>query len=171
MQLDRRLAGLLTLRRIPEAMVTTARTLDGGSTTLAHYFFPEAGVLEEYITVDGFHHFAIPDLGAVPARVHRFVDPFEVADQDGPPQSVAPQDAGQTFDVADTRALSVLTAVADGEGRQATFFATSDRLRVMDNGPLGEESPASVQISDVSADTLLSVISVMIPQRGAEPEG
>ncbi len=165
-QLDRRLAGVLTLRRIPEAMVTTQRTLDGGSTTLAHYVFPDSGVLEEYITVDGFHHFAVPALGAVAGRISRFVDPFEVADVDGEPVTVTLQEATAAFDVDDTRSLSVLTAVVDGAGRQATIAATSTAVQVLDNGPIGEgRSPADeVQLSAVSAETLLALIDVLIPR-------
>lgn len=165
-QLDRRLAGVLTLRRIPEAMVTTQRTLNGGSTTLAHYIFPDSGVLEEYITVDGFHHFAVPALGAVAGRISRFVDPFEVADVDGEPVTVTLQEATAAFDVDDTRSLSVLTAVVDGAGRQATIAATSTAVQVLDNGPIGAgRSPEDeVQLSAVSAETLLALIDVLIPR-------
>lgn len=169
-QLDRRLAGVVTLRRIPEAMVTTARTLSGGSTTLAHYFFPEAGVLEEFITLDGFHHFSVPALGSVPERIQRFVDPFQAADQDGEPETVTAQSVGQSVDADDTRSLSVLTAVTDGAGRQATVFATSERVRVLDNGPMGRASSPSdeLQISDVSPAALLAVIDMLIPRPEAE---
>lgn len=172
-QLDRRLAGVLTLRRIPEAMVTTTRMLNGGSTTLAQYVFPQNGVLEEYISVDGFHHFSVPDLSSVPARLRRFVDPFEVAGKDGEPEVVTVQNAASTFDADDTRSLSVVTAVTDGAGRQATVAATSDRVRVLDNGPLGEREPSptdEVQISDVSPETLLSILDVLIPRLATEPD-
>lgn len=170
-QLDRSVAGVVTLRRIPEAMVTTARTLSGGSTTLAHYFFPEAGVLEEFITIDGFHHFSVPSLDSVPERIRRFVDPFEAAGQDGEPETVTAQAAEETFDAADTRSLSVITGVADGAGRQATVFATSDRVRVLDNGSMARSpSPTDeLQISDVSSASLLSVIDVMIPRQAEDP--
>lgn len=174
LQLDRRLAGVVTLRRIPDAMVTTVRTLNGGSTTLAHYLFPSGGVLEEYISLDGFHHFSVPDLGSVPGRIRTFVDPFDAAGEAGEPETVTAARAAETFDVADTRSLSVVTAVAEGEGRQATVVATSGRVRVLDNGPLGEEtSPtAALQISDVSSKSLLQVIDVLIPRpldEGADP--
>lgn len=165
-QLDRRLAGVVTLRRIPEAMVISERTLEGGTTTLAHYFFPRSGVLEEYITVDGFHHFSVPHLDAVAARIQRFVDPFEVADADGEPQSMALQEAASSFDVDDTRSLTVLTAVADEGGRRATIAATSDQVQVLDNGALDRDpSPTEpVQISAVSPETLLAVIDTMLPR-------
>lgn len=171
-QLDRRLAGVVTLRRIPEAMVTSERTLEGGTTTLAHYFFPRSGVLEEYITVDGFHHFSVPHLDAVAARIQRFADPFEVADADGEPQSMALQEAVASFDVDDTRALTVLTAVADEGGRRATIAATSAQVQVLDNGALDSEpSPTrAVQISAVSPETLLAVIDTMLPRAEADGE-
>ena len=171
-QLDRRLAGVVTLRRIPEAMVTSERTLEGGTTTLAHYFFPRSGVLEEYITVDGFHHFSVPHLDAVAARIQRFADPFEVADADGEPQSMALQEAVASFDVDDTRALTVLTAVADEGGRRATIAATSAQVQVLDNGALDSEpSPTrAVQISAVSPETLLAVIDTMLPRAEADSE-
>lgn len=171
-QLDRRLAGVVTLRRIPEAMVTSERTLEGGTTTLAHYFFPRSGVLEEYITVDGFHHFSVPHLDAVAARIQRFADPFEVADSDGEPQSMALQEAVASFDVDDTRALTVLTAVADEGGRRATIAATSAQVQVLDNGALDSEpSPTrAVQISAVSPETLLAVIDTMLPRAEADGE-
>ena len=171
-QLDRRLAGVVTLRRIPEAMVTSERTLEGGTTTLAHYFFPRSGVLEEYITVDGFHHFSVPHLDAVAARIQRFADPFEVADADGEPQSMGLQEAVASFDVDDTRALTVLTAVADEGGRRATIAATSAQVQVLDNGALDSEpSPTrAVQISAVSPETLLAVIDTMLPRAEADGE-
>lgn len=171
MQLDRQLAGVVTLRRIPDAMVTTSRTLNGGSTTLAHYLFPRGGVLEEFVSIDGFHHFSVPELETVPDRIRRFVDPFEAAGEDGEPETVTTAEVARSVDMDDARSLSVLTAVAEGAGRQATVVATSDRVRVLDNGPLGEEtSPHEErQIADVSPQTLLEVIGVMIP-RGAEGE-
>lgn len=166
MQLDRRLAGVVTLRHIPDAMVTTSRTLNGGTTTLAHYLFPEGGVLEEYISIDGFHHFSVPGPSSVSDRIRRFVDPFEAAGADGEPETVTAADVAQNIDVDDARAVSVLTAVAEGAGRQATVVATSDQVRVLDNGPLGEEpSPSDeLQISDVSSQSLLGVIDVLIPR-------
>ncbi|WP_394213899.1 hypothetical protein [Brachybacterium vulturis] len=171
MQLDRRLAGVVTLRRIPDAMVTTSRTLNGGSTTLAHYLFPRGGVLEEYLSIDGFHHFSVPELGSVPDRIRRFVDPFEAAGEDGEPETVIAAEVTRSIEVDDARAVSVLTAVAEGAGRQATVVTTSDRVRVLDHGPLDTETSPSdeLQISEVSSQTLLDVIDVLIP-RSAEDE-
>src|SRR5699024_12021261 len=64
-------------------------------------------------------------------------------------------EVARSDDMDDTRSLSVLTAVADGDGRQATVVATSERVRVLDNGPLGVKvSPSDErQIADVSSQT------------------
>lgn len=170
-QLDRRLAGVVALRRIPEGMVTVQRTLSGGTTTLAHYLFPDGGVLEEYITVDGFHHMSVPTLDAVPERIRRFVDPFGAAGEDGEPEIVAADDVEQTFDAADTRSLSVITGVTDGAGHRATVVATSDRVRVVDDGRLddGDQPPAEVQISDMSSEGILRVVQTLIPTASEGP--
>ena len=122
--------------------------------------------------MDGFHHFSVPHLDAVAARIQRFADPFEVADADGEPQSMALQEAVASFDVDDTRALTVLTAVADEGGRRATIAATSAQVQVLDNGALDSEpSPTrAVQISAVSPETLLAVIDTMLPRAEADGE-
>lgn len=181
-QLDRRLAGVIALRRIPEGMVTSQRTLAGGTTTLAHYFYPSGGVLEEYVTIDGFHHFAVPELATVAERIRAFTDPFEVASEDGQPQALPLQEAVAALENEDTRALTVVTAVTDGASRRATVGATSQAVLVLDNGPLDRE-PApteTVQVSEVSSETLRTVLDVMLPREAddeaddetdATPEG
>lgn len=177
-QLDRRLAGVIALRRIPEGMVTSQRTLAGGTTTLAHYFYPSGGVLEEYVTIDGFHHFAVPELAAVAERIRAFTDPFEVAGEDGEPQALPLQEAVTALENEDTRALTVVTAVTDGASRRATVGATSQAVLVLDNGPLDRE-PApteTVQVSEVSSEALRTVLDVMLPREAddeadATPEG
>ncbi|MBB5833103.1 hypothetical protein [Brachybacterium aquaticum] len=177
-QLDRRLAGVIALRRIPEGMVTSQRTLAGGTTTLAHYFYPSGGVLEEYVTIDGFHHFAVPELATVAERIRAFTDPFEVASEDGQPQALPLQEAVAALENEDTRALTVVTAVTDGASRRATVGATSQAVLVLDNGPLDRE-PApteTVQVSEVSSEALRTVLDVMLPREAddeadATPEG
>lgn len=173
-QLDRRLAGVVTLRRIPEGMITTTRALNGGSTTLAHYLFPRRGVLEEYVTVDGFHHFSVPEVDEVAERIRKFTDPFGVAGEDGEPTTTTRAEAVTGPEAEDTRALSVITSVAEGEGRQATVVATSDRVRVIDDGAVGpKRSPQDqVQVSDVSPESLRSAIDLLVPRSPEEePSG
>lgn len=163
-QLDRRLAGAITLRRIPEAMVTVSRTLAGGTTVLGLYLFPGGGVLEEYVTIDGFHHLSLPTLDAVPERLAIFVDPFESAREDGAVETVTPEGPIEDYRVEGTRSLAVLTSVTEGAGRQATFFGTEDRLRVLDNGTIeDDDAERPRQISDVSAATLRAILEDLVP--------
>ncbi|WP_133249862.1 hypothetical protein [Brachybacterium endophyticum] len=171
-QLDRALAGVLALRRTPEVITTIARTLAGGSTTLGHYVFPGGGVLEEYVTVDGFHHFSVPDLSVVPQRVHAFVDPFEDASEDGDVEvlTVPGPDVDQVVEGA--RSLSVLTVVAEEAGAQATVIAFPGRVRVLDNGPIRtDDDPVGCEISDVSPTGLRSIIEALTPGRSADDAG
>jgi len=170
-QLDRRLAGVVTLRRIPEGMITTTRALNGGSTTLAHYLFPRRGVLEEYISVDGFHHFSVPEIDEVAERIRAFTDPFGAAGEDGEPTTTTRAKAVTQAEADDTRALSVISSVAGGEGRQATIVATSDLVRVIDDGDMREQrSPQDrVQVSDVSTEGLRSAIDLLVPRSPEEP--
>ncbi|MFL0457837.1 hypothetical protein ACH0CV_10895 [Brachybacterium paraconglomeratum] len=170
-QLDRRLAGVIALRRIPEAMVTAQRTLAGGTTTLAHYFFPREGVLEEYVTIDGFHHFAVPALPSVAERLRAFVDPFEAAGEDGEPVAMSLQDAVASLEGEDTRSLSVVTTIAEGQGRRATVSADSGSVRVLDNGPLEQEAEPTdeVHVSAVSSERLREVLDLMLPREVEDP--
>ncbi|UYG17701.1 hypothetical protein BRM3_04575 [Brachybacterium huguangmaarense] len=163
-QLDRRLAGAITLRRIPEAMMTVSRTLAGGTTVLGLYLFPGGGVLEEYVTIDGFHHLSLPTLDALPERLAVFVDPFESAHEDGAIETVTPEGPIEDYRVEGTRSLAVLTSITEGAGRQATFFGTEDRLRVLDNGTIeGDDAERSRQITDVSATTLRAILEDLVP--------
>ena len=87
-QLDRVLAGLLTLRSSPLALANLTRRVADQTTSIVVYLYPRGGVLEELITVDGFHHFSLPTREAVPERLARYVDQAGVAaEEDG--ESVA----------------------------------------------------------------------------------
>jgi hypothetical protein len=163
-QLDRRLAGVLALRRTSLGLVNVVRTLAGGTTTLAIYCFPGGGVLEEYVTIDGFHHFSVPEPSAVAFRLGRFVDPFDDASDDGDVATV--RVPGQDVDAAvdGSRAISILTSVVEGGGTQATFIAHPGRLRIIDNGPIREDSdPVDREISDVSPESLVSILQSLVP--------
>lgn len=160
-QLERELAGVLTLRRVSRGMLTVTRDASNVVTTLGYYFFPEGGVLEEYVVADGFHHFSVPERSAITERIALFVDPHGAAAQDGP---VEPVTDAATAGLADTRVMSVLTSVGEDEGRQATVFTTSELVRVLDNGPLGDDAEhAEPAISDVSPQTLRALIDTMLP--------
>lgn len=170
-QFERRLAGVLALRKIPEALVTVHRTLSGGSTTLAFYLFPEGGVLEEFISTDGFHSFSVPTLAAVPDRLVRFVDPFEDASTDGESKAVPADSSDADFEVEGTRAMSVVTASSPDGGYQATVFALEGRARVLDNGPIQDDpAPQEKTIGDVSRESLRAMLTALIPVATSEDD-
>lgn len=170
-QLDRRLAGVVTLRRIPEAMLIVERTLSGGTTRLGHYLFPAGGVLEEYVTVDGFHHFCVPTLSAVAQRLVRFVDPFEDATTDGAEREVTIPGEEVERTLSDARSVSVLTSIHAGDGRRATFAATPGALYLVDDGDL-QTVPTSgtreATMGALSPARLLATLSVLVPVIGAD---
>lgn len=165
-QLELGLAGILTLRRIPEAMLTIERVASEVRTVLGLHFFP-GGVLEEFVAADGFHHFCVPTREALPTRLAEFLDPHGCAGEDGDVEETTLASLSDAEGLEDTRALSTLTAVSDQGTRRATVFALSDRLRVVDNGT---EDPAEAQpedllaISDVSSSTLEEIIAALLPE-------
>ncbi|MDO5663011.1 MAG: hypothetical protein Q4G40_09970 [Brachybacterium sp.] len=167
-QLELRLAGILALRRIPEAMVTVERTLEGGTTRGVYYFFPAGGVLEEYVTTDGFHQFSVPTSEAVSERVRTLVDPFEVAgDSDGTVESMTLAEASARADASEINALSLITSFLDDVGYRATVIGRPTELQMIDNGPTGPGSDApdrEVQVLQVSRETVNELIAGLLPQ-------
>lgn len=169
-QLERGLAGVLTLRRIPEGMLVLDRLASELRTRLGLYFFPDGGVLEEFVAADGFHHFCTPTRESLPARLAAFVDAHEVADRDGEVEEIGAREVTELEGLEDTRALTTLTAVGDDGARRASVFVLSDRVRVVDNGaedPAELPADAVLAISDVSPEGLQQVIASLLPP---EPE-
>ena len=163
-QLQRRLAGIITLRRIPEAMLTVARELSGGTTTLAYYFFPEGGVLEEYVTIDGFHNFSLPLAAEVPARVQHFVDPFEAATaQDGEVVEIPAQTPLRDVLPEDVNSFSLLTSMNGESGHSATVIGRPGGVAVIDGGSLEETSGEDLKMAEVSRDRLREIITLLLP--------
>lgn len=165
-QLDRRLAGVITLRRIPMGMVMCQRTLAGGTTTLVHYLYPAGGVLEEYLTIDGFHHFSVPPADEIAQRIARFVDPFEDASDDGDPVDSSREELERRIEGA--RAVTVLTSIVDGEGAQATFFAVPGHMHLVDTGEIdsgstGESDLENALIGEIGPESLVTVIDELVP--------
>lgn len=170
-QLERGLAGILTLRRVPEGMLVIDRAVEGLRTRLGIYFFPDGGVLEEFVAADGFHHFTAPTRASLPARLAGFVDAHECAADDGEVEEITVAQIARLEGLEDTRALSTLTTVDDDGPRRATVFALSDRVRVVDNGSEDPESlsgETALAISDVSPTTLRDIIASLLPE---EQEG
>lgn len=170
-QLDRTLAGLMTLRGAPRALMNLSRRVADQTTGITVYVFPEGGILEELVTVDGFHHFSVPTRTALPSRLARYVDQAQVASGedrvvyqgelaglDDPAQPAAGR-------LADTRALTVMTAAdAGGAGVQVSLMATSDGVFAMDTP---DDIDESTQLREVSADGLLTLIEAAIPEVSA----
>lgn len=165
-QLERALAGVIALRRIPEAMLLSQRTLQGGTTALGHHLFPAGGVLEEYVTIDGFHHFSVPLLEEVPERIARFADPFEDADEDGDVEEVTVPSPWVEERTAGARALTILTSLAEGEGARVTFSARDGELLMLETGPItgaDDAEPRSGRVAAVSPETLRRAIAALVP--------
>lgn len=171
-QLERALAGVVTLRRIPEAMLLAQRTLEGGTTALGHYLFPAGGVLEEYVTTDGLHHLSVPLLEEIPERIARFADPFEDASEDGEVEDVTVPSPQVEERTAGARALTVLTSLAEGAGARVTLCARDGELLMLDEGMLDGDDTGSRtgRLAAVSTDTLRRAIAALVPLP-ADPGG
>lgn len=170
-QLERGLAGILTLRRIPEGMVVVERMASGVRTTLGLYVFA-GGVLEEFVAADGLHHFTVPRREDLPARLAEFVDPHGTAREDGPVEEISIAQVTSLDGLEDTRSVATITCLDEGPARRATVFALSDRVRLVDNGTLesGEEAPevqTLLAISDVSPASLREILGGLLPQGDA----
>jgi hypothetical protein len=162
-QLDRTLAGLMTLRGAPRALLNLTRRVADQSTAITVYVFPE-----ELVTADGFHHFSLPTRTALPARLARYVDQAQVAGaedgvvHEGPVASLDDPEEPAARRLADTRALTVMTAAdADGAGTQVSLMATSEAVLAMDTP---EDAAESTVLREVSADSLLALIDAAIPE-------
>lgn len=167
-QLDRVLAGLLTLRGAPLALMNLTRRVADQTTSIAVYLFPEGGVLEELVTADGFHHFSVPTRAAAPERLARYVDQGQVA---GSEDRVVYEGATSRLEdpadptarlLADTRALTVLTSAgSDGTSTQLSLMATSEAVLAMDTP---EELDGSTVVREVGAEGLVALIDAAIPE-------
>ncbi|MCS6711165.1 hypothetical protein JSY14_03720 [Brachybacterium sp. EF45031] len=171
-QLDRTLAGLLTLRETPVALMNLTWKVSEQTTSLTVYVFPEGGLLEELVTADGFHHFSVPTRAAAPARWARYVDQSGAAgDEDraayvGPLERLDDPGSGISDRLADTRALTVLSTAGDagGDSLQVTLMATSDAVFAMDTP---ESTEGDTEIRELSAQSLIRLIDAAIPEVSA----
>lgn len=166
-QLDRTLAGLLTLRGAPLALMNLTRRVEEQTTAITVYLFPEGGVLEELVTADGYHHFSVPTRAALPARLARYVDQARVAGAEdgvlyeGPASDLEDLEDATARRLADTRALTVLSAAgAGGAGVQLSLMATSDGVLTMDTP---QETSERTVVQEVSADGLITLLDTAIP--------
>lgn len=170
-QLDRTLAGLMTLRGAPRALMNLTRRVSEQSTAITVYVFPEGGLLEELVTADGYHHFAVPTRSAMPERLARYIDQAQVAGSEdrllfeGPTASLEDPEQPIARQLADTRALTVMTAAdAAAEGVQVSLMATSEAVLAMDTP---EELSETTEVREVSAEGLIALIDAAIPEATA----
>lgn len=167
-QLDRTLAGLMTLRGAPRALMNLTRRVAEQSTAITVYVFPEGGVLEELVTADGYHHFSVPTRAALPERLARYVDQAQVAGSEdrvvfeGPTAVLETSGEAIAQQLADTRAMTVMTAAgAEGAGAQVSLMATSEAVLAMDTP---EAMSESTEVREVSAEGLVALIAAAIPE-------
>ena len=162
MQIDRPIAGLLMLRTTASAVVHVTRQVAEQATRLVLHVEADGGVLEEFVSADGFHRFSVPTPAAAVERLARYIDPSGVAGEEGGAAVTAPiaeLDAGEgelAETLADTRTLSVLTAVSAAEASQATIFATTGSVHAMDTPPEGATEGTVRELSATDLRALLS---------------
>lgn len=171
MQIDRPIAGLLMLRATASAVVHITRQVSEQTTRLVLHVEADGGVLEEFVSADGFHRFSVPTPAAAVERMARYIDPSEVAGaESGEPVTapIAELDSAEgelAEHLADTRVLSVLTAVSATEASQATLFATTEAVFAMDTP---EEGETEATVSEQSASDLRELLTDVLA-RSARP--
>lgn len=171
-QLDRPLAGLLMLRSTAGAVVSVTRQVSEQTTRLVLHVESGGGVLEEFVSADGFHRFSVPTPEAAVERAAMYIDPTGSAgDETGEAvtASIAELDAGGgelAEKLADTRTLSVLTAVSADEAMQVTIFATTESLFAMDTP---SESDAEGTVRELSAADLRALLAEVLGQGSSAP--
>lgn len=131
----------------------------------------DGGVLEEFVSADGYHRFSVPTPSAAVERLARYIDANAVAGESSGEAITAPiaeldaADGALGEKLADTRALSVLTAVSAEEASQATIFATSDAVYAMDTP---EEGETEATVGEQSATELRELLREVLT-RGTQP--
>lgn len=165
MQIDRPIAGLLMLRATASAVVHVTRQVSEQATRLVLHVEADGGVLEEFVSADGFHRFSVPTPSAAVERLARFVDPTGAAGAKGGPArtaTIAELDSGEgalAATLADARTLSVLTALSAAEASQVTLFASTGAVHAMDTPEQGE---TEAEVRELSRTELRSLIGDLL---------
>lgn len=171
MQIDRPIAGLLMLRSTASAVVHVTRQVSEQMTRLVLHVETDGGMLEEFVSADGFHRFSVPTPSAAIERLARYIDPNSVAGEESGHSvtaSIAELDSAEgeiAAKLADTRTLSVLTAVSGAEASQATIFATSGAVYAMDTP---EEGESEATVSEQSATDLREMLGEVLARSTQE---
>lgn len=166
------LGGILVLRRTAAVFLTVERTVQtaaGPQSHRLHYYVRSEGVLEEEVTAFGVHHFTALTREQVPARASVLLDQAGVAAAASAAgeavtvQAAALAEGGWVQRLADTRALSVLTAVrtSDDTVRQVSVYATGSEVLTMEAVAPGAENP-SLRLQPVDNAALRDVVAELI---------
>lgn len=160
-------AGILVLRRSAVAVTTGVRTfaLEDGLRELRCYFYHQSvGVsLEEVVTAEGSHRFAVLPTGSVAERLREIVDPQEVASEDGDlrelPAGTPPQEWGEEITAGTRHLTRIATTTTEAPlARDAQFHATADAVHVVEAA--ADESV--IRIAAVSPDTLREMLAHLV---------
>lgn len=159
--------GILVLRRSAASVTTGVRTfaLEDGLRELRFYFYHQStGVsLEEVVTAEGSHRFAVLPTSSVGERLREIVDPHEVASDDEElrelPGDTPPEEWGEEI-TAGTRHLTRVATTTQGApiAREAQFHATGDAVHVVEAAT--EESV--IRLAAVSPDTLREMLDHLV---------
>lgn len=155
--------GMLTLRRAFTQVTILQRQVSEQLHTIVLYSYGDSSPLvEEEITADGFHHFAVLPRETAVDHVVFLVDQDGAAATDGDPVTVATSEISRQPELdrtlSDTRALTVATTIAGTDStEQITFYATSDA--VLASVPAAETDHAdgaepTIEIAQISSSTL-----------------
>ncbi|WP_433341788.1 hypothetical protein [Streptomyces sp. CA-253872] len=158
----------LTLRRTPERALVAEQHTSGGTTHTVVYGHTPGLYLVERVTGGGLHLFSLAASAADAAEAVRLaVDPFEIADKDGPvrhltPQQIAAQDVGTRLSGVIDTALVVgqVVRLADVPGPLLTTYATDREVwTVYVERP---DAPSGIQARAVGPGTLGAMLRALL---------
>src|SRR5699024_8479746 len=160
------LGGVLVLRRTAGLFLTAERTVQtaaGPQSHRLHHYVRSEGVLEEDVTAFGVHHFTPLRAEQAPDRMLVLLDEAGAAAESEDPVTVRTSHLAEgplAQRLADTRALSVLTAVrtADDTVRQVSVYATGSEVLTVEAVDPGAEDP-QLQVRAVDAAQLRHLVS------------
>ena len=166
-------AGVLVLRRSAVAVTTAIRTvaLAEGPRELRCWFYHQSNgvTLEERVTAEGLHDFAVQPTAAMAERLAQLVDPDGVASEDSEAREVTagtpPEEWGPGIaDRPRHLTQAVMTTPQAAMARSASFHATDDAVHVAapDLSVEGPLESVPLQVAQVSPDSLRDVLAALI---------
>lgn len=162
-------AGVLLLRRSATSVTTGVRTfmVEGGPRELRWYLYHQAGgvSLEEVVTAEGRHAFAVLPTARAGERLAELVDPRGAATEDGEvltlPADAAPDTWGHGIVEGTLHLSRLVTTTADAvEADALTVSVTEDGVHLVERGQDGEEEV--MRIADVSASSLVGILDRLV---------